>query len=69
MNTQTPRRQQFLQWNQKRLQQYADRSGLSLQVVKVLLNCPIRARSFKIIAAEIDRTVDADLQLHNMPRI
>jgi len=69
MNPQTMQRFQFQQWNQKRLQQYADRSGLSLQQVQVLLSGPVRARSFKIIAAEIDRTVDPVFQLHNMPSI
>lgn len=63
------RRRQFQIWRSRRLQQYADRSGLSLQLVQVLLSYPPSHRSFRVVARDIDRKVDPDFKLENMPSL
>lgn len=68
MNHQAHPRQMFHHWRDMRLQQYADRRGLSLVLVQVLLTHLLSHRSlFRAVAADIDRIVDPDYQLHNMP--
>jgi hypothetical protein len=69
MNLLTQNRMAFQRWRRRRLQQYADRSGLSLTQVLVLLENPPSHRSFRVIAADIDRKVDPLYQLSNMPVI
>lgn len=54
-----------LTWHRRRLQQFADRRGLSLTVVQVLLQDKTREA---FLNKEIDRAVDPFYQLENMPQ-
>jgi hypothetical protein len=56
---------QRLQWRQRRLQQFADRAGLSLLQVEILLEDKRRAPS---LDREIDRRVDPRYQTINQPQ-
>lgn len=64
----TPQQQETIKkkirWHQKRLQQFADRSGLSLLQVEILLEDPARAPS---LDSQIDRTVDIEFKNTNKP--
>lgn len=51
-------------WNLERLQQFADRNGLSLTIVQDLLLDKARAVSFE---EQIDRSVDPEFQTINRP--
>lgn len=55
----------FLQaWQLERLQQFANRNGLSLTIVQDLLLDKARAHSFD---EQIDRSVDPEFQTINRP--
>lgn len=53
-----------LSWNQRRLQQFADRAGLSLIQVTILMQDQARAPS---LDRQIDLMVDPDLRTNNQP--
>lgn len=55
------------EWERARLQQYADRNGLSLAIVQVWSRYPGRDLSFEEIEVLIDRSVDSQFHSLNKP--